>query len=183
MSKYQEICAVAANSEKAWSHYEDTCGRHMSELVTGLVTYCEIPSDKVRFLRWNGMTGEQRNYTAPDGEDEIYSLPGAIKYDRTDGYWHLGIVVTLSQLQWVGFVLCVTEESGKPLVKFGGVGTPRRIGDSKQRDEFFDEIVGKLKQSYENYRGPGPKNLGFKEGVKLSSQEDGKHKETAATAH
>jgi hypothetical protein len=169
MSKYEEMRDAADTARKNWSQNRDRCWGYISTLVNGLIAYCEIPEplDRITFLKWNEATGERRAYR--EAEDGMrYTLPGATVFDREDGYWHLGVCVTLSPpgtlpSQWVSFALCVTEHEGKPMVKIGIPGKPRQIdlNDPRQCNEFYESIVDNIKSSFSDSRKSDSKRIGF----------------------
>jgi hypothetical protein len=142
------------------------CWGYLATLMNGLVVYCGIPLERVTYLRWNEATGEERAYKAP--EKGQYTLPGATEFDQEDGYWHLGVRIELSPPtlfppEWVFFPLCVTEHEGKPLVKLGVAGEPRRVNpdDPADRNALYEVIFETIKQCYDSSKKSASKSIGF----------------------
>src|ERR1700684_4410779 len=92
MSKYQEMCEASIAARKKAIQSRDRCFKHLIFLVNGLAKYCEIPGDKITFLLWNEDRGTYRE--ADDGM--MHGVPDAAFYNKSDGYWHLGVAITLS---------------------------------------------------------------------------------------
>lgn len=119
-------------------------------LVQGFTAHCQIPPDCVSL--------------APvDKEIEpgaIYGVAGAAHFDTSEGYWCLGLIVTLreSATTWpqsrILLEIDLREQAGKFLVRRGKGDNPREIdiSDQKQREEFYDSIATRVKQFYT----PGP---------------------------
>ncbi len=169
MSKYEEMREVAHATRRNWIQYRDRSWGYMAALVNGFMDYCEVPKDmdQITFLKWNEKTGEQRTYREAE-EGQHYTLMGATVFDPEDGYWHLGVCITLTPPgtfppQWVSFALCVTEHEGKPMVKVGVNGKPRQI-DLNVQDQckvFYDGIVENIKQSFGDSKKSDSKRIGF----------------------
>jgi hypothetical protein len=168
MSKYTEMCEAADTARKSWFAYRERCWSHLSVLVSGFIDYCQVPSERVEYLQWNGKTGEERRYKAPEDDGQRYTLPGATVFDGSDGYWHLGIYLPLSRLRTfpvisTGFVLCVDDNDGVVTVKVQASGKPRQIDltDSKQCAALYDEIVGKTIKYFRDPNRGTQKSVGF----------------------
>jgi hypothetical protein len=154
MSKYEDMVGAAAAAQTNWSQHRDRCLGYVKFFVNGLMAYAEIPPDQITFLRWNGATGNDRKYTEVE-EGDKYTAMGATALDEADGYWHLGIRISLVHSaallpRWVFFVLCAAEEDKKPMVKIGVDGKPIQIdlNDPTQCNAFYDTIVEGIKQCF-----------------------------------
>jgi hypothetical protein len=166
VSKYDEICEVAAATSKSWSARKWRCIQYMVTLIQdGLITYCGIPKEHVSFQRWDE---DQQQYLEA-GEGHNFFIPGALEYDDEGDYWHMGVVISLPT-RWVSFGLCVSEgEDGKPMVRIARAGKMRQIDFADpQRNEFYDSIVDLIKQALQNPR-KSAKAIGFDTG---SSQKE-----------
>jgi hypothetical protein len=118
-------------------------------------------------LRWNEKMGDLSRYLeAEDGR--VYTLAGATVLNESDGFFHLGIRITLSPPEMfpphsVFFALCVADHEGKAQVKTGHEGKPRLIdlSNANECDEFYDDIVKGVKQCFGDPQKPGSKIIGF----------------------
>ena len=154
MSKYEEMARAAATAQTDWNQHRERCLGYLKLLVNGLMTYAEIPPDQVTFLRWNGATADERKYSEAV-EDDPYTLLDAIALDEADGYWHLGLRISLLHSgallpRWVSFVLCAAEQDQKPMVKISVEGKPIQIdlNDAGQCNAFYETIVEGIKQCF-----------------------------------
>jgi hypothetical protein len=155
MNRYEEICEASDNAVRRWSEYRERSWGYLMKIVQGLVTHCGVPPDKIAFLRSNDLPGEARRYSPPE-DGGFYTLPGAATFEE-DGYWHLGISVTLSPkgtfpARWIGAIVCVTENGGQADVKIGANGKSRTVNfsDAKQCAIFCDELAVFLKERFDN---------------------------------
>jgi hypothetical protein len=147
MSKYEEMSAVAVKGRKDFADYRQRSWQNFSRLVRGFIDYCGIPQDRIMYLRWNRLTGEDREYQEPrDGGR--WALPGAVEFDEEDGYWHLGLCVTLTKPgtfppMWFAFTLCISEQQGKLMVKTGLIEQPRTLDplDTFDCAQLYEDIV------------------------------------------
>jgi hypothetical protein len=176
MSKYQEMSDAAAQGRKDFIIYQGRSWQNLATLVAGLRSYCEIPPGQIKFLRWNGLTGDDRSFTEPHDGGK-WSLPGAITFEEEDEYWHLGVCVTLTNPgtfpeNWFSFELCVSERQGQLMVKIGVVGTPRvlDLSDAAQCADFYDEIVN---DALERISEPRSKSRAKKMGFEIPPYETG----------
>lgn len=167
MSKYEELCGVATTKRKDWIAQRDRCWNYLGRLVHGFANYCGIPSDQLRFLRWNGITGDGRAYLDAETGSR-YALPGATVFDDEDGYYHLGLRILLSPSNvlppmWVSFILCVTEKDGKLVARIGLVGEGHQIdlNDLNRCEKFYESIVEKLKESFQDSKKKANSKIGF----------------------
>jgi hypothetical protein len=166
-SKYEEMCAVAAKARKCWLDYRQRCTQQMASLVQGLVSYCEIPIDRVKYLRWKKDAEEDGSYTEPENDGGNYTLPGAIVIDD-DGLCRLGLCVVLTPRgtypeRWASFGFCVYEKDGKVLAKVGDAqkSSPIDLNDARQRQELYSGIVERIKRSFAEPLKAGSEPLGF----------------------
>ncbi len=171
VSKYDELCEVAANARKGWFARKTRCLQYTVTFINGLVTYCGIPKnmDQVSFLRWNE---DQQQYLAPENGGK-YFIGGALEYDDEGDYWHLGLGISLAQQHWVSFGLCVSEtDDGKPTVRVSRVGKFHQIDfvDPQQCNEVYDSVVASLKEALQNPRKP-KKGIGFDVGSSAKEEQ------------
>ena len=146
MTKFEEMCEARAQCTKAWTDYRNRSYQNLGTLARGFMARCAIPDDCV-------------SYAPLDKEAEpnrTYALPGAVHFDSSDLYWHLGIVLTLTEaknsfpIPRALLEMAVREQSGKLLVKRGKDDKPQEIdlADKKQCDDFYDSIADRVKRFY-----------------------------------
>jgi hypothetical protein len=176
MTKYDEMCAAAAQERTDFNAYRERSLNNLLWLVRGFINHCEIPEGRLTFLRWNGQTGDDWKYTeSADGGK--WTLPGAISFDDEDRFWHVGLYVTLTSPDsgpenWVSFALCVAEEQGLVMVRVGFVGKLRQLDLTNPVEcaGFCDEIVAQFsKRLKEPRRKPGQRKAGFDVAPVMSS--------------
>jgi hypothetical protein len=151
MTKFDEMRDAANKGRRDFIAFRDRSWGYLIKLVTGFSEHCGVPNDQITLLRWNGLTGDERAYSASG--DGKYVIPQAAEFDEEDGYWHLGVRVTLSDpgnfpVNWFAFTLCVTEEQCKPVVKLGFMGKPQSL-DFEQPTQcapFYEGIVTTVMQ-------------------------------------
>lgn len=167
MSKYKEMQDASAFAAKNWFELQERCWAHIAKLVHGFRLYCDIPADRLRVLKWNGLSGEDREYAEPEGGGR-YFVPTVAEFDSEEGFWHLGISITLTPEgsfppQWFAFILCVGEKEGEIMVRVGSVGKPSAIDfeDKASCDAFYKTIVDKAIQMVGQPTKPGSKTMGF----------------------
>jgi hypothetical protein len=165
MSKYEEMYQAAATARKNWYGYRDRAWGYIGTLLRGFYEYCDIPQDRIAYLRWNEKTGEERRYQPADKGD--YSLPGAIVFDPSDDYWHVALSIPLTPVgtfpqDCFGFVLCVREKDSAVYVRVGLKGKTRRIdvADPAQRAAVCDEIVNNTIRFFQDAKKT-EKEIGF----------------------
>jgi hypothetical protein len=168
MSKYEQMSAAAEKGRKDFYKFRDRSWNSLSKLVQGFVSYCEIPPGQITFLKWNGERDDLRGYTeAEDGRK--WTFLGAIDFDEEDGFWHVGVCITLSKpghfpQDWASYVFCVTESKGKTLVKIGLIGKPQAIDLSDQMTcgVLYQSVVDHiLERVTEPLPTPKAKGIGF----------------------
>ena len=166
MSKYEVMCQAAATARKNWYEYRDRAWGYIGTLLTGFYEYCDIPLDRITYLRWNEETGEGRRYTPADGNQD-YTLPGAIVFDPSDDYWHIGLSIPLTPVgrypqDRFGFVLCVREKDGAVYVRVFLKGQARQINveDPISRATVYDEIVNHTIRFFRDTK-KAEKEIGF----------------------
>lgn len=159
MTQYEAICEASNNAVRRWIEYRERSWNNLATIVRGLVAHCGVPSEKVFYLRSNGLAGEERRYREPEDQGR-YTLPGAVTFEEDDGYWHLCVAMTLSRdgvfpVRWAGIVVCVSEDDcRRTFVKLGLDGKPRSIDfdDAAQCAALCDEIAKVLMQRFDNPR-------------------------------
>jgi hypothetical protein len=156
VSKFKEMYECVLLARKKWSSYRESCWKNLGSLVNGFAAYCEIPKEQVGFLP---LDKEPK-------EDTIYGLAGAVHLAE-DGYWHLGLVITLDPYQRVLIRICLREQDGVVMVKAGDVIKPRQLDltNENQLKAFYDEIVDSVKRRFTEEPDfddkPSLKKIGF----------------------
>lgn len=88
MSKYDEMCAAAESARNKWFEQRHRCWRCLNLLMGGLEDYCGIPADRITYLHWNGLNGEERNYSRPEGGDPLrFPAPPTLMRKMVSGIW------------------------------------------------------------------------------------------------
>jgi hypothetical protein len=77
-SKYEEMCDVAKTARKNWNARRDRCRQYMATLITGLLRYCGIPNEAVKFARW-----DESSETFIEPEQGELSYPALMYFDET----------------------------------------------------------------------------------------------------
>ena len=80
-----------------------------------------------------------------------------------DGYWHLGVQIWLTQLQFVTFTICVTEDAGTVKVKTG-IGAKPQILHAEIESElnaYCESIGDRIVQAFSEPKSSGSRTLGF----------------------
>ena len=150
-TKYEEMRQAAINASQNWEAYRQRCVNYMGMFLDGFLRHCGIPENQITYLRWNGATDERRTYT----------LQGAMVFDESNGYWHLGISLDLTSMRFVMFLLCVTEENTKPVFRFGGKSRSLDFNDPSQTYPMYEEIVETIKRSFCERRSSESRRIGF----------------------
>src|ERR1700677_3812757 len=110
MTKYEEMCNVAKAAQADFIGYRQRSEDHFMLMLDGLQAHCGVPPKSISFLKWNGKQGEARQYLPADST-QIYGVPQALDYDKTDRFFHLGISITLTPgnvlpNDYISFLLC-----------------------------------------------------------------------------
>ena len=160
MTKYEEMKEAAATQLRNFNERRQRCWQHGLKLINGFRAYCDIPSAALKFLRWTG----DKTTPAPYEEAEpghAYTIPGAMQFSEEDGYWHFGVRLALTQMQWIVFGVGISDCDGRAMVKVGG-GNPRQIdtSDQNQCNEFYDSIVAFVKDAYRDEKSAANR-IGF----------------------
>jgi len=171
MSKYEEMWQAAITQQRNFHQQRLRCSQHAVKLINGFQAYCGMPSHNVKLLRW---TGDQ---TAPVPYEEAdpgktYTITGAMQFNEEDGYWHFGVHLDLTQMQWITFGMAISDADGKSLVKFSGA-KPRQIdlNDHSQCNAFYESIVEFVKECYRDAK-PGANRIGFALGYQEEQKEE-----------
>jgi hypothetical protein len=179
MSKYDEMCAAADLARKEWIDVRQRCWNYLALFMKGLKDYCEIPADRVTYLRWNGLKGEERDYARADGGGS-FTLPGAAEFDEDDGFWHLGVHITLRPPGHfpptaVSFVLCVKVQKGQSILKIGIDGKECQVDPSEpaQAQAFYDRVLEDVKRSFLEPNSSKHKSIGFTMGSEACPETGG----------
>lgn len=146
MTKFEEMCEAQAKWARSWIEYRDRSYQNLAMLSHGFKVRCEIPDDCVSYQPLDKESEPNRTTIA---------LPGAIHFDPSDLYWHLGITLALTPknhfpVRRVLLEMAVREQAGKLLVKRGKGDQPQEINlsDQEQCDVFYDSIAERVKRFY-----------------------------------
>jgi hypothetical protein len=174
MTKYEEMCSAANNARKEFLDCQQRCWAYFYSIIGGLEDHCGVPKEKITYLKWNGQRDGTRRYL-PAEPGITYTLPGAIDYDETDGFWHLGLRIVLgpdnvAPKPWVTFALCIKEQNQTPMVKVGIDGKPRTIflDNENARNQYCEIITEEAVKAFSNPTEPGIKVIGFVTGTEAS---------------
>jgi hypothetical protein len=103
----------------------------------------------------------------PPEDGGTYVFPGAIEYDETDGFWNLGVLITLTPdntfpKQWVTFVLHIKEQNQAPLVKIGLDGKTQVVllENGNARNHYCELLAEQVVKAFSNPTQPS-KVIGF----------------------
>ncbi len=146
MSKFEELCQAYVLSRKTYVDYRDSCFAFSQTLLEALVRYLEVPDGRIRLVPVN---------REPDAE-AIYPLGGAMHLDD-DTYWHLGVLIDLSDPagayppQAVLIKLLLKRCEASFCVRLGQEGDDFAVRDGYPQDlaSFLDHIHKTIKESYE----------------------------------
>jgi hypothetical protein len=146
MSKYDEMCAAAQLARKDWIEQQSRCWGCLLSLMKGLKDYCAIPTERIRYLRWNGLKGQAGQYEQPD-KGGAYNVPAATVFDEEEGFWHLGVLIALTPPRntpplAVTFVICIKDEAGKQMIRIGLDEKAHQLDprDPTQANAFYNRI-------------------------------------------
>lgn len=155
------MCETARAAQKNRHAYRERCWQYMASVLNGFLTYSQIPSPNVTFLRWNGLAGENSHYEQAES-GRRFTVPGATVLGE-DGFWNLGLSITLTAGTFVSFALFVSEQDGKPVAKVGAPGKTYALDftDQQQCAVFYEDLVEKIKQCFGDPRKPQPRVIGF----------------------
>ena len=166
MTAYDDLCKAAEAAEVEFQAYRQRCWSYFGWVIDGLKSHSGVPGQSIVFLKWNGKKGEGRGYLArEDQTTPFYTLPGAAGYDESDGYWHLGICISLAEsfLGHVSFLLCTNEQNGEPMLRMGLQERPEpvSIDDTAAQKLCCDKLMKRLTKLYSDPTKPGSKAIGF----------------------
>lgn len=147
MTKYEEMKEAARTVQRHFSERQQHCWQYGVKLVQGFVSYCGIPDDSIRVLRWEG-TVEAPFQDAEPGHH--FTASGAMKFDEESESWRFGLRVTLTGSQWVFFGPQISDSDGKAVVRIG-TDKARNIDpdDQEQWNALYDSIVEIIKGCYQ----------------------------------
>jgi hypothetical protein len=181
-SKYEEMCDVARTARTNWSAHHQRCRQYMASLVVGMLKYCEVPSERVRYLRWNR---EEETFSEP--EKGNYFFPSAMVFDDA-GDCRLGLSFVLTppeerfSEQWAAFGLYLFEKAGKVHAQLGlNKPMPIDLNDTAQCNKFYDVVVDSIKRAFTEPQKPGAASIGFKRSS-LATDEESQSPESSNVA-
>ncbi len=162
MANYSDMCNAARNAQLQLYARKERAFASFSKILQGMITHCGVPQEAITFLKWNG-EGEENRLYLPAEEGQLYSMQAATQFDESDKYWHLGVRIRLSQLQFVTFALCVGEEDGALKVKAGNGGEPQNFAlDSEAEIKMIcNSIAEAVILVYSDPRNSTMKEVGF----------------------
>jgi hypothetical protein len=156
------MCQAQVQCARAWIEYRDRSYKNLATLAQGFKVRCQIPDDCLSYVPLDKEPEPGRTYGT-----------GAIHFDPTDLYWHLGLILTLTEsknsfpIPRALLELAVREQAGRLLVKRGKGDTPQEIdiSNKKQCDDFYDSIADRVKRFYaanpENAPDDTARKIGF----------------------
>jgi len=161
MAKFGEMRNAALRSQREFDGTRDRAWKCFERIIQGLFTHCDVPFDNIRFLKWNGKFDEGRAYRPADSGN--YTLQGAASFDESDGYWHLGLSVHLTQVHFILFVLCYSELDGSPRVKLGPKGKPEVLSLESEESlgAYCESICDAGVRAYSEPTSSEPRAVGF----------------------
>ncbi|MGA9526895.1 MAG: hypothetical protein WBS24_02135 [Terriglobales bacterium] len=144
MTKYEEIKEVALAAQRNFSERQQRSWQYGAKLVQGFASYCEIPKENIRVMRWNGDEAHPPYEEAEPGHNFV--APSAMKFDEESETWRFGLRIILTPSQWVFFGLHVADSDGRASIRIG-TGEVRKIDpdDQNQWNELYNSIVGLIK--------------------------------------
>jgi hypothetical protein len=164
MTRYEEMRKAAMDRQRAWIEMRDRCFGYLTRFANGLIQYIGVPNDRIELLK--KADGEAQYLPAEEGKH--YTLPGAIQFCEEDGYWHLGLAITLSAPDvfpsvWYGFVIMLKEDGKDVLVKTGLEKKEWRIPSDQIGScvEVFESIAAVSLERLVQGNAYQPKGIGF----------------------
>jgi hypothetical protein len=147
MTKYEEIKEAAATGEGLFRERRQRCWQYGLMLAYNFASYCGIPPEQLRILRWNGWKAPATFEDAEPGYN--FTPTGAMKFDEESQSWRFGVRIRLGGAGWVFCGLGVADSNGKALIEVAR-NKPRLVdfSDEKQRNELYDYIVEVIKECY-----------------------------------
>lgn len=164
MTKYEEMRKAAMDRQRAWIEMRDRCFGYLSAFAVGLISYIGIPDDRFEWLK---KAEEEVKYSPPENGNK-YTLPGAVQFCEEDGYWHLGLAITLSSpgvfpAQWYGFVIMLKEDGKDIVVKTGLEKKEWRIPPDRiaSCNEVFESVAAISLERLVQGSAYQPRGIGF----------------------
>jgi hypothetical protein len=155
VTKYEEMCDVAATVSTNWIEHRNRCMQRMASLITGMRSYCGIPNERINYLSWNE---EMRLFTGP--EEGNYAMPSAMTFDDV-GDCRIGVSIMLMP-STVTFGLFVSENDGKVYVRLGpDKAVLIDLSNPSQCNEFYDSIVDNVKRTFTEPQKADADPIGF----------------------
>jgi hypothetical protein len=140
-TKYEEMCLMYKNAQKEAHEYSERMIALLSELGLGFRKFIDVPDKQV-------------TYQAMDGADQTTtcSMPHAIKWNPNDGWFHLGLRLSLAPDYGVLFDIAVAEDDGWPVAKLGIRPDIFSVATEEERSDLYIEMVARVNQSL--YKAP-----------------------------
>ena len=162
MAKYYQMCQASLDAAERFQQYRERVLKYASKVRRALILNCAVPQDKITLFKCNEKTDEERQ-NVPVDEEILPTLQRVLERPESDGYWHLGIQITLSQMHFVSLVLCFSEDGGSPIVRIGQEGKGEAIDlDDQQALASFCESIGDIVvAAYGDTRASTSRSIGF----------------------
>ncbi|WP_420240068.1 hypothetical protein ACOBR2_21365 (plasmid) [Telmatobacter bradus] len=164
MTKYEEMREVVMGKQRDWNEMKDRCYGYFGKFTKGLTQYIGIPDDRIKWLK--KVDNEVRYLPAEEGAD--YTEMGAIQFCEEDGYWHLGLAITLSKpgvfpSLWYGFAIMLKEDEKDVLLKTGFENKEWRIPSNQigSYNEAFERIATASLEVLTKGKTYRPTGIGF----------------------
>lgn len=161
MANYSDMREAALKSQQSFNAMRDRAYGCMAKIVQCLITHCQIPQDKITFLKPESKEdGHRRYYPAEEGR--TYTIPGATTFDGSDRSWYLGMRVDLTGLQFIQFAISITEQDGVIKTK-GADGKLQTLNpdDAASLRAFCESICEGIVQVYAEPKPSGSSTFGF----------------------
>jgi hypothetical protein len=170
MTKYEEMREAAVTEVRKFHERQRRCLKCGIDLVNGFISYCGIPNEQLKLMRWNGPTHSTPFEEAEPGKK--FTMAGAMQISEEDQYWRFGVHLVLNWSQSIYFALGVADRDGKTMVRLGDdKPQPIDFSDQNQCKAFYDVIVEMVKDCYRDGK-PSRKAIGFETKTSDSSEVD-----------
>jgi hypothetical protein len=116
---------------------------------------------KIRNIRWLGhiLWCTRASDPAYRESGEPHNMLAATVLDA-DGFWRLGLRINLNSGA-IFFAFWIAEQDGTVLTKIGDKTYKIDFSNQQQCDDFYDEVVNRVKASFADRRKSKPKSIGF----------------------
>lgn len=157
-TKFEEMRAAARDSLNRKAEYQQRCFSHMQRLYRGFLKYCEIPENQVSFWRWNGLVGEEAEFTRLQKNEPNNVLTAMVLGE--DGFWRLGLRINL-MAGAVFFPIWISERDGAAVTKIADETISIDLDNERQCAEFYDKVVDRVKETFSDGKKSKTRGYGF----------------------